>query len=90
VIEQLTLQNLLTAAAFIVIGGYAAVRIITHLVSEVKEERAYSRETEKAFREVHSQTIEVNKGVINAIENHTKSVDNAVNAVQKCEGRSNA
>lgn len=89
-IEQLTLQNILTAAAFIVVGGYAAIKIITYLVAEVKEERAYSREAEKTLREVHIQTIEVNKGFINAIDKNTKSVDDVVNVVQKCDSRSNA
>lgn len=89
-IEQLTLQNILTPAALIVIAGYAALRIIVTLWTENKEERAYSRETEKALRDVHIQTIEVNKEFINAIDKNTRSVDDAVHVVRKCEGRSNA
>jgi len=91
VIEHLTLQNLLTFGAFIVVGGYAVVRVIQYLIEEkkslieaIRAEKEYSRGTERTLREVHTTTMSLNKDVVVAIDKNTKAVETVAELVRSC------
>jgi len=97
VIEQLTLQNLLTFGSFIVVGGYAVAKVVQYLVDEkkslveaIRAEKEYARETERTLREVHTTTMSLNKDVIIAIDKNTASINIINDTVRKCEGPSDA
>ena len=99
--SELTLQNMLSFAAFLVIGGvgiyYAAKfmnkqidardEVIMRKDEELKQERLYARESDQTLHEVHLKTLSLNQQVVATLEKHGERIDRLSDTVAKCEVR---
>jgi len=90
-IESLNTENLMTFFGFLVVGGAAVVAVVRYLVQEknslietIRTEKEYSRDTEKAIREIHITSLEVHKDVVVAIDKNTKAVETVAELVRSC------